>query len=486
MDDTFDSNSTRQPRVFGSRYARLDRRSSSEYASQPSVRTAEHPAQVWQVDAQRLLRWAKVGLPVIVTTCVIGGALGLAFAVLTPPRYTAMSEILLDPSGLQVINDDLYSQNSTQDAQLLEAESKLKVMTSGNVLSRVVTTLNLTQDPEFVPPGKTVPGADPAIVAQRTLERRITARREDRSFVVTLGVWSQSPDKAATISKAIISEFQEELAAADAEGAGRTAAALNDRLTQLRTDTRTAESAVEAFKREHGLQSSDGELVSGRSMTQLTTQVLDAQQQQIMAQPKYQGLTSGADANKVVDAQQSATMTDLRSQYAAAKQEYDSQAQLLGPLHPTLIKLKRQVDTLQAQINAEQQRLVVASRTELQQANSIVKALAQKSTDLRADVSSDDEAQVQLRELVRDAASKAALYEAFLTRASQLTERQKLDTTNIRIITPPTPPDSRSWPPPAVQTSVAGFGGGLAVGTLFAILLGGWSDMRQRRREGSL
>jgi len=440
----------------------------------------ETAASLWQIDAERLLRWLRAGLPVIIGTSVIGAALGLAFAMLSPPRYTAMSEILLDPSSLQVIADDLYSQNSAQDAQLLEAESKLKVLTSGNVLDRVVATLNLSHDPEFVPFDRA--GADPAAIAERTLEKRITARREDRSFVVTLGVWSQVPEKAATISKTIISAFQDELVAADAEGAGRTAGALNDRLTQLRTDVRAAESAVETFKRAHGLQSNDGQLVNGQSMTQLTTQMLEAQQQQIQAEPKYLGLT-GADASKAIDAQQSGTLTELRSQYAAAKQEYDSQGQLLGPLHPTLIRLKRQVDTLQMQIKAEQQRLVNASKTELQQANSVVKALTQKSIDLRADVSSDDQAQVQLRELERDAASKAAIYEAFLSRATQLTERQKLDTTNIRVITPPTAPDSRSWPPPAVQTTVAGLGGGVAGGVLLAVLLGGLADMRRRRRS---
>jgi len=484
VDDTFDSNSMRQPRAFGSRYARLDRRSPVEPATQTSARAIEASAQNWQIDAQKLLRWLRAGLPVIAGTAVLGAGLGLAFALVTPPRYTAMSEILLDPTGLQVINDDLYSQNSAQDAQLLEAESKLKVLTSGNVLNRVVATLNLGQDPEFVPPGKAVAGADPAIIAERTLEKRISARREDRSFVVTLGVWSQVPEKAATISTTIISAFQDELVAADAEGAGKTAAALNDRLAQLRTDVRTAESAVETFKRAHGLQSSDGELISGRSMTQLTTQMLDAQQQQIQAEPKYLGLTRGPDANKVVDAQQSATLTDLRNQYAVAKQEYDAQAQILGPLHPTRIKLKGQVDALQAQIKAEQQRLVNASKAELQQATSVAQALAAKSADLRADVSSDDQAQVQLRELERDATSKAAIYEAFLSRATQLTERQKLDTNNIRIITPPVVPDSRSWPPPAMQTTIAGFGGGLAGGALFAVLLGGWADMRRRRKEG--
>lgn len=483
MDDTFDSNSMRQRHVFGSRYARLDRRS-AEAVTQTSTRAVETAVLSWQIDAQKLLRWLRAGLPVIIGTSLVGATLGLAFALLTPPRYTATSEILLDPTGLQVINDDLYSQNSAQDAQLLEAESKLKVLTSGNVLNRVVATLKLGQDPEFVTPGKAATGTDPGITAERALEKRISARREDRSFVVTLGVWSQVPEKAATISKTIISAFQDELVAADAEGVGKTAAALNDRLAQLRTDVRTAESAVETFKKAHGLQSSDGELISGRSMTQLTTQMLDAQQQQIQAEPKYLGLTSGADASKAVDAQQSGTLTDLRSQYAAAKQEYDAQALLLGPLHPTRIKLKGQVDALEAQIKAEQQRLVNASKAELQQATSVAQALAAKSADLRNDVSSDDQAQVKLRELERDATSKAAIYEAFLSRATQLTERQKLDTNNIRIITPPMVPDSRSWPPPAVQTTVAGLGGGLAGGALLAVLLGGWADIRRRRKEG--
>ena len=57
------------------------------------------------------------------------------------------------PANLQVVNDDVFGNSPLRDSQLLEVESKLRVLTSRNVLTRVIDSMNLTQDEEFVKPG---------------------------------------------------------------------------------------------------------------------------------------------------------------------------------------------------------------------------------------------------------------------------------------------------------------------------------------------
>jgi uncharacterized protein involved in exopolysaccharide biosynthesis len=94
---------------------------------------------------------------------------------------------------------------------------------------------------------------------------------------------------------------------------------------------------------------------------------------------------------------------------------------------------------------------------------------------------------VTLRELERDATSKSTIYEAFLSRARQVTEREQLDTTNVRVISTAVPPAGRSWPPRTVVMLGAGAVGGFIVGMLLAIVFGMLRDLRQppRRRIAS-
>jgi uncharacterized protein involved in exopolysaccharide biosynthesis len=88
------------------------------------------------------------------------------------------------------------------------------------------------------------------------------------------------------------------------------------------------------------------------------------------------------------------------------------------------------------------------------------------------DVFSDDDAQVELRQLERASASKVAIYEAYLTRAQEITERSQIDTTNIRVISPAIAPISRSYPPRTIVLAGGGLFGGLLAGLGLAALAG--------------
>ncbi len=79
--------------------------------------------------------------------------------------------------------------NPQRDAQLLEVESQAPILTSRNVLQRVIDELRLADDPEFVRPTfldgmKTLIAprdakADKELAAMRALSERVEARREE-------------------------------------------------------------------------------------------------------------------------------------------------------------------------------------------------------------------------------------------------------------------------------------------------------------------
>src|SRR5690606_29755508 len=112
-----------------------------------------------------------------------------------------------DPSNLQVTADDIYAQNLQSDAQLLAVESKMRMLTSTNVLLRVVESLGLENDPDLMEPefpflasllpAEKIGPANPVMDAVRALGERIRVRREERSYVVTASVWARTPQQSA-------------------------------------------------------------------------------------------------------------------------------------------------------------------------------------------------------------------------------------------------------------------------------------------------
>ncbi|UIY31236.1 hypothetical protein LZK73_19915 [Neorhizobium galegae] len=83
----------------------------------------------------------------------------------------------------------------------------------------------------------------------------------------------------------------------------------------------------------------------------------------------------------------------------------------------------------------------------------------------------------------RDARSKAAVYETYLSRTHQISERQQIDTSNVRVISPPMPPQSKSWPPVPVLLLIGGAFAGAIFGVLMALTLGLFGHMREAGRE---
>lgn len=435
--------------------------------------------------------WVLRGAKWIIVLAILGFLAGYAYLVFAKPRYTAFTDLVVDPAKLQLVSNDIYSSSYDQNAQLLDVESKLRVLTSGNVLARVVDELDLDSDPEFVAPNGGLPflsgaasaDADPTLTAIGALEKKVTARREERSFVVTLGVTTQSAEKSALIATSMVEAFQAELAKGEADGAARAAASLMDRLGALKDEVTAAEEAVARFRREHGLQESNGELVNTQTLATLNQRLIEARQALISVESRYAELTDPRSGKLNADAIQTPTMVALRTQYGLIKQEADAAAAIYGPLHPNRGSGDRQLAGLRAQIEAEAARYVQSVKLDLAQARGTVTQLEADADAARATVAVDGAALVQLRDLERDAKAKSDVYEAFLQRTSEITERQQLDTTNIRVISPATPPAQRSWPPKGYVVAGAGTIGGIGLGVAIALGLGFLAAARQLRKK---
>ncbi|MDV3252190.1 GumC family protein [Devosia sp. BK] len=417
-----------------------------------------------------ILGWVRRFWLIALVLAVLGAIAGYAAGTIIPPRYTSYSDILLDPNDLQLVADDLYSRAAQGDAQLIDVESKMRILSSISVLGRVVDELNLAENPDFADPADAnQAGSDNRLAAIRSLADRVRVSREERSYVVTASAWARTPALSAAITNSLVNAFLVELADADSEGARNASDALNLRLTELRNDAAAAESAVVDYRRANNLpMSSDGQL-STQSAVQINTQVDTARETLIAAEARYAALNSGTAS---ADAQETETLAQLRREYAIAKQKADALAATMGPRHPNLATARAEQTALQGEIDAEVARTVETARTDLQRARDVFDQLSNAAGTQMGNVFTDEQAQLELRQLERTAASSVAIYEAYLTRAQQVAERSQLNTSKVRVISPAVEPIARSYPPRSMVLAAGGFFGGLMLGLALAAALG--------------
>lgn len=436
-------------------------------ASVAPKRPALSPGLIGTVTPIMVIDWVRRFWLVAAILAVLGGLVGLAAGTLIPPRYTSYSDILLDPNDLQLVADDLYTRVAQGEAQLIDVESKMRILTSISVLGRVVDQLDLGTDPDIMD----ADGAqgDRRVAAIRALGERVRVSREERSYVVTVSVWAHTPEKSAALTDALVGAFLVELAAAEADGARNASDSLNQRLTELRDDAAKAEAAVADYRREHGLPATrDGQL-STQSAVQINSQVDTARETLIAAEARYAALASGTGT---AEAQESELLARLRADYAVAKQRADALAATLGPRHPSLTTARAEQTALQGEVDREVARIVEAARTDLQRARDVFDQLSNAAGAQLGTVFSDERAQLELRQLERTATSTVAIYEAYLTRAQQVAERSQLNTSKVRVISPAIAPVARSYPPRTVLLAAGGFFGGLIAGLALAAALG--------------
>ncbi|MEH3147869.1 MAG: GumC family protein [Methylobacterium frigidaeris] len=431
------------------------------------------------------MRWRLIAASVLLV-----GALAFAVAMLIPPQYDATARVLLDPRNLQVLQNDLNPGSGSSEDSLLITESQAQIARSTDVLTRVVRAQNLAVDPDFGSPdpgllsllarrltGRSASGDGPSETpeekAVRALDRALAVRRSDKTLVVEIGVATSDADKSARIANAVANTFLDELARSRAASATRTTGALDGRLAELRDRLQRSEAAVERYRRSHDLIGAGGKLVGEQQLGDLANQLATARARTAETGARVaqvQRLRAGGDLPEgTTEAVQSTTLANLRATLAEALRVQGETALIYGPRHPANTGVAQRVQAARRQLDDELGRIAKAAAADYERARTSEAILDRRVASLKSDAASANAAQVQLRELEREASANRSVYEAFLNRARDLQERNSLDTSNARLIKAAVPPLTRSGTSKAVILA-AGLILGLLVGLAAALM----------------
>ena len=434
----------------------------------------------------------------IVAFTLLGAVLGVLFALSTPHKYYAESRLFIDPREIRVTDDDIRNQQLSTEAMLAITDSQLQILSSTSVLEAVVADLGLDRDPEFngslssggisgglalikqILSGKnaTDEGEQKAL---NKLRDALSVFRDAKTFVIIVGVSTRDAEKSALIANQIVETYLDSEGQAQSNLLERTSESIDTRINSLRSDLDAAEREVERFKAENGLVGVGGQYIDDKVILALSDQLGNARAMKVGIRVKAENLArvniddvlSGAFPEELL----SANLGELRKQYTETKSNADSLGTRLGPRHPQYIAAMQSLKTITNEISAELRRIVASSQTELQRAVETEQELASQMAIAKSRAMDQSVELVTLRELERKATATRGIYEAFLTRSRETSERSNLSTRNVRVISPAEAP-IQPMGPSRKLIAIAGMMAGLFAGLGLALLIGAIDSIR--------
>ncbi len=422
-------------------------------------------------------KWLLIGLPLI---CATGAAL---YARSMPNTYDATAQLLIDPRELRVLdNKEVVPQGFSSDSSAAYIESQARIITSSNMMRRIVEQENLTTDTEFVK----APSAldrwlgfadvpmDNTLVAAATLAKKLEVRRGEKTFVVDITVNTEDADKSARLANVIAAAYLADQVNSRGAIARRTSTSLTGRLTELQTKVRDAEDKVEAYRREKNIVDTNGKRVTEEQLAAVNSQLSGARSRLADARSKLEQIerlgASAIASSSLPEAVNSPTMGILRQQLGDAERRAANLATTLGSRHPDFIAARAVQRDAERAVQDEITRIRAAARVEFQRATSNEQDISKQVDTLKVATLATSADSVRLRELQREVEASRALYQAFLSRSLETGEQEGLDSTNTRIITEAVPPLEKAAPNRKLFVALGGFLGA-ALAACLAILL---------------
>lgn len=458
--------------------------------AKPDAAPATASAGFSVLELAELLWQKKVA---IASAALISACVAIAIGKSLPPKYTASAQLYVDPRELQLVDRELTPRAQDTSGLAMVVESQARLITSNNVLLQVIRNTGLDKDPEFGGGDargllgsmlgmfgiEARPSAEQQKLVQMSaleaLNRHITVKKTDRTFIVDIDVWSYEPAKAAMLANAISNAYLSESKQSQAAAARRATSDLSGRLKELQERLRNAENTLAVYKAQNNFVGTQDTLISDQQLSSSNQRLAAARALTLDAQAKNDQIVASrkasTDAGAIPEALQSPTIANLRAQYAEARKRQAELQSELGPRHPALRQIEQQVQNLSRTVNEEVERFAQSARNDLTRARdyeaSLNKALeAQKRQSVQM-----SQASVRLRELEREVEASRDVYQSFLKRSRETEEQESLNTSSARIIGEAAVPQRRTFPPAMSLIAMIGFllGGLAAAGWFVAV-----------------
>ncbi len=447
-------------------------------ASAPEERKSTSTPNLFDILLRR--KWLLLGVFLAVAA---GGA---SYTLLQPRIYSATALLMINPNPDQVVPEKQALSGARADAAMVD--SQIEVLKSPALAARLASELNLGSDPQWnsdlaqpkgwaalmailgatakspatVKPAPAAPG-DPTLSAgQRAtaaamtvpdtvvdaVDKAIRIHRRGLSWVIEVSADAKTPLEASQMANGLSNAYLTSLAEARYDDADKANQWLKDRLDELRAEVEQKQAAVQAYRAQQNMLTTQGSSLVEQQVAQVQSALLATHAEYAQKAAEHAELVSVTEKGETVASTggQSDALRELRTKQAEMAQRLGDLESRYGPNHPTLQQAKEEKAAIDRQVNQEMSRITSRSKADLEAVGARQRTQEAQLAALHQNLVGDNYSQVRLNALETDADAARSVYESFLQRYHEVARQGNLAAVEARLLSPARVPAISSSP----------------------------------------
>ncbi len=365
------------------------------------------------------------------------------------PLYKSTVTIKIDKERPDVLT---FKDVVTIDTGENYYQTQYKILKSRNLARRVIRSLNLNTNPEFVPDLQKGNKADNTLLKQDKLFKdddislglidsfigRIDVSPIQKSMLVNVSFTSHDPELAAKVGNAIGDSLIGLNIESKFEATYQARTWLEKQLDIMKAKVEQAEEKLNEYAARNGIifvqkLEDAGENIVTKKLSELSTVLTEATSERISKEALYREITSG-DIETSAVVMSNELILSLKKDYAALDSEYNEKLETYKPDYPQMVRLKKRIDQIKGKIDLEVKKVVSSVKKDygaaVKRENQLRSAIeAQKKEALEMNLRS-----VQYQILKREADTNKELYKGLLQRLKESGVSEALTASNIQVL----------------------------------------------------
>ncbi len=415
-------------------------------------------------------------LPFLACALLIPILAALALLRITP-LYTATGTLIYEPSAYKPreLQSILRADRITEAVMASQAQ----VLGGLRLIEPMAQQLHLFSDPEFnaalrrsgrigrvlawladrfrapAPEGPGLNSSRDAVLL--AVQQALAVRDVDASRVLSVSFTAQNPVIAAAAANGLMDIYIKSQLAAKYGAVRKARRWLEARAAALRREVRAADDRIAAYRAREGLVRGVRAGLDTEQISHLMQNLGAARAVLAAAQGRLdaaRGEGSAAAAAAVAP-----SVVALRQERDAASAQLQSLLTRLGPRHPEVIALRRQLAQLDREVAGETTRVVAATKASVASAQQRVVALEADLAQSRTRIDRNARVEIKLNAMERDASASRTLLTSVLERLQETQQQAAVELPDAHEVSLALPPTAPSFPRTGpLLAAAAGFG----------------------------
>src|SRR5437667_3724625 len=390
-------------------------------------------AAMWRIIRDR--KWTIAAFALVVVGIVVTASL------LMKPQYKAVGRVVVvfhrdnDSGVLGFRGADTFLLDDPEDRTAIDTQ--IRILQTDALAMQVIKTLQLDKNPKFTARGGKTANQDALL---QSFHKNLEVSRVKGTRLIEIQFRSTDPQLAADVVNSLAKEYVDQYYRSQFQISTQFSDFLANQLKELQARVEESQRKLMDYQKRNGTFGLDDKKnILTAKLTDLNRELTAAEVDRVQKDANYQLARSG-QPDLVARLEPDNLLTRLRAQQADLENQIAQASVQLGPAHPKMAELSKQLAQVRRSVDAEVagigQRITYEYQTAAERERMLRDALeAQKQVVDHLNASA-----VQSDILKREFETNRKLYEDLLQKQKEVGISASLKSSNLWIVDPARPP----------------------------------------------